>query len=87
MEYLKLKRLRRSREEDAVVTGSHSANGATPMGKSAYYDDTYIRRTALQRSIPCVTTLFAAAAIAEGIREMRGTPGEITSLQEQHGLG
>ncbi len=58
----------------------------TPMGKSAFFDDTYIRRTALQRNLPCITTLFAAAACVEGIREGRLGASETKSLQEQHGL-
>jgi carbamoyl-phosphate synthase large subunit len=71
---------------DLMINGEISMVMNTPMGKSAYYDDTYIRRTALQRNIPCVTTLFAAVAITEGMRDLRSAPGEITTLQEQHGL-
>jgi carbamoyl-phosphate synthase large subunit len=57
----------------------------TPFGPSAYYDDTYIRRIALQRGIPCVTTLSAAVACAEGIRAMQSGGSRMTTLQEQHG--
>jgi len=56
----------------------------TPLGRSAFYDDTYIRRYALQLGIPCITTLSAAAACVEGIRSMREGVSTIAALQEQH---
>src|SRR5207253_2929618 len=43
----------------------------TPLGKSAFVDDTYIRKNALQLGIPCITTLSAATACVEGIRALR----------------
>jgi carbamoyl-phosphate synthase large subunit len=59
----------------------------TPFGRSAFYDDTYIRKNALQRSIPCITTLSAAAASVEGIRAMQEEAMTVSTLQEQHGIG
>ena len=59
----------------------------TPFGRKSFYDDTYIRRTALQHGIPCITTLSAAAACVEGIRSLREGFRSITTLQEQHGTG
>ncbi|MGA7613886.1 MAG: carbamoyl-phosphate synthase large subunit [Thermoanaerobaculia bacterium] len=56
----------------------------TPLGRSAFYDDTYIRRTALQRGIPCITTLSAAAACVEAIRAGQSGDSTLESLQEQH---
>ena len=56
----------------------------TPLGRSAFYDDTYIRRIALQRGIACITTLSAAAAVADGIRSMQSANSDLMSLQEQH---
>jgi len=56
----------------------------TPLGRSAFYDDTYIRKTALQRNIPCLTTLSAATACVEGIRALQRGTTVIDSLQEQH---
>jgi carbamoyl-phosphate synthase large subunit len=58
----------------------------TPLGKSAFYDDTYIRRTALQLSIPCITTLSAASACVDGMRAIKDGVSTIMSLQEQHGM-
>jgi len=57
----------------------------TPLGRKSFYDDTYIRRTALQHGITCLTTLSAATAAVEGIRSLREGVATITTLQEQHG--
>jgi carbamoyl-phosphate synthase large subunit len=57
----------------------------TPFGKSAFVDDTYIRRTALQLNIPCITTLTAATACVEGIRSLKEGASTFAALQEQHG--
>jgi len=57
----------------------------TPLGRSAHHDDTYIRRTALQMGIPCITTLSAASACVEGIRAGKDGVSTIASLQEQIG--
>jgi carbamoyl-phosphate synthase large subunit len=56
----------------------------TPLGKKSFYDDTYIRRAALQYSISCLTTLTAATAAVDGIRSLREGLKTITTLQEQH---
>jgi carbamoyl-phosphate synthase large subunit len=57
----------------------------TPLGRKSFYDDTYIRRTALQHGITCLTTLSAATAAVDGIRSLREGAATITTLQEQHG--
>jgi carbamoyl-phosphate synthase large subunit len=56
----------------------------TPFGRKSFYDDTYIRRTALQQNIPCITTLSAATACVEGIRSLRDGLRSVETLQEQH---
>ena len=58
----------------------------TPLGRSAFHDDTYIRRAALQNGIPCITTLSAAAACVEGIRSGRDRISTIVTIQEQHAV-
>jgi carbamoyl-phosphate synthase large subunit len=58
----------------------------TPLGRKSFYDDTYIRRTALQHGIACITTLSAAAACVEGIRSLREGLHTIASIQEQHAV-
>lgn len=59
----------------------------TPLGRSAFLDDTYIRKTALQLGIPCITTLSAATACVEGIRSIRDGISTIAALQDQHKMG
>jgi carbamoyl-phosphate synthase large subunit len=58
----------------------------TPLGKSAFVDDTYIRKTALQLGITCITTLSAATACVDGIRSLRDGISTIAALQDQHGM-
>ncbi|HEX6096059.1 MAG TPA: carbamoyl-phosphate synthase large subunit [Thermoanaerobaculia bacterium] len=70
---------------DHMINGEVALIINTPFGKSAFVDDTYIRRTALQLSIPCITTLTAATACVEGIRSLKEGVSTFAALQEQHG--
>jgi carbamoyl-phosphate synthase large subunit len=69
---------------DRMINGEVTLVINTPLGRSAFYDDTYIRRTALQHAIPCITTISAAAACVDGIRAGRDGVATISTLQEQH---
>ena len=66
---------------DRMINGEVKLVINTPLGKSAFVDDTYIRRTALQHAIPCITTLSAATACVEGIRAGRDGVNTISALQ------
>ncbi|HEY0141715.1 MAG TPA: carbamoyl-phosphate synthase large subunit [Thermoanaerobaculia bacterium] len=70
---------------DRMINGDVHLAINTPFGKSAFVDDTYIRRIALQMNIPCITTLSAAAACVEGIRSLQNGVSTFAALQEQHG--
>jgi carbamoyl-phosphate synthase large subunit len=70
---------------DRMINGEVALAINTPFGKSAFVDDTYIRRTALQMNIPCITTLTAAQACVDGIRSLREGASSFAALQEQHG--
>jgi len=70
---------------DQMINGEVALVINTPFGKSAFVDDTYIRRTALQMQIPCITTLTAATACVEGIRSLKEGASSFAALQEQHG--
>ena len=72
---------------DRMINGEVDLAINTPFGKSAFVDDTHIRRMALQMNIPCITTLTAATACVEGIRSLKAGAGAFSSLQEQHGMG
>jgi carbamoyl-phosphate synthase large subunit len=69
---------------DRMINGEVTLIINTPLGKKSFYDDTYIRRTALQHGISCLTTLTAATAAVDGIRSLREGIKSITTLQEQH---
>jgi carbamoyl-phosphate synthase large subunit len=71
---------------DRMINGDIALAINTPFGKSAFVDDTYIRRTALQMNIPCITTLTAATACVEGIRSLKEGVSTFAALQEQHGV-
>ena len=70
---------------DRMINGEVKLIINTPLGRKSFYDDTYIRRTALQHGITCLTTLSAATAAVDGIRSLREGVATITTLQEQHG--
>ncbi len=71
---------------DRMINGEVTLVINTPLGRSAFHDDTYIRRNALQLGIPCITTLTAATACVEGIRAGRDGVRTFAALQEQHAL-
>jgi carbamoyl-phosphate synthase large subunit len=71
---------------DRLINGEIALAINTPFGKSAFVDDTYIRRTALQLNVPCITTLTAATACVEGIRSLKAGASTFAALQEQHGV-
>jgi carbamoyl-phosphate synthase large subunit len=59
----------------------------TPAGKTSQYDDSYIRKYAIRRGVPYITTMAAANASAKGIAAYRAAAehtGELRSLQEYH---
>jgi carbamoyl-phosphate synthase large subunit len=56
----------------------------TPTGSGARSDGYEIRRAAIARGIPCITTMSGASAAQRAIRAGRGGDGEVRSLQELH---
>ncbi|HVS31877.1 MAG TPA: carbamoyl-phosphate synthase large subunit [Thermoanaerobaculia bacterium] len=80
----KVHEMERPNITDRMINGEVKLVINTPYGKSAYTDDTYIRRTALQVGIPCITTLSAAAACVDAIRSGRDGVSTFAALQEQH---
>jgi carbamoyl-phosphate synthase large subunit len=58
----------------------------TPTGSGARSDGWEIRRAAVTRGIPCITTLSGALAAARAIRAARDQEPEVRSLQEIHGM-
>jgi carbamoyl-phosphate synthase large subunit len=58
----------------------------TPTGSGARADGYEIRRSAIGRGVPCITTMSGASAAQRAIRAGRAGEGSVISLQELHGL-
>ncbi|MHC4889804.1 MAG: carbamoyl-phosphate synthase large subunit [Planctomycetota bacterium] len=56
----------------------------TPSGKLSKYDDSYIRKAAINYKVPYITTTSAAAAAVKGIAAGRNGPAPVRSLQSYH---
>ena len=56
----------------------------TPSGKLSQYDDSYIRKAAIQYKVPYITTIAAATAAVRGITAFRHGHGQVRSLQSYH---
>ncbi|MGI6006919.1 MAG: carbamoyl-phosphate synthase large subunit [Ruminococcus sp.] len=59
----------------------------TPVGKERQWDDSYLRKTAIKKKVPYMTTIAAAKATVSGIKAMKRYGGsEVRSLQELHSM-
>jgi carbamoyl-phosphate synthase large subunit len=56
----------------------------TPAGKLAVTNDAYIRKEAIRLRVPCIHTVAAANAAAEGIAARRAGAAGVKSLQGYH---
>ena len=73
--------------EDWIINGKIQLIVNTPAGKTAAHDDSYLRKGAIKHRVTYITTMVAAKAAAEGIRQMnRHGNSEVLSLQEWHAL-
>jgi carbamoyl-phosphate synthase large subunit len=59
----------------------------TPRGRAGRTDGETIRKAASLHRVSCVTTVAAALAAAQGLRERTGDVPEVRSLQEYHTAG
>ena len=69
---------------DAISDGDIQLVINTPSGKASKQDDSYIRKTAVRRKIPYITTTAAGLAAAKGIDAFRKGHGQVKSLQDYH---
>ena len=69
---------------DNIINGKIQMMINTPLGRASRYDEYFMSRAAIQYNIPCLTTLSAASAAVEAIRELRknGKAISVMSLQE-----
>jgi len=70
---------------DAIANGQIDIIVNTPIDKKGADDDSYIRKAAIKNRISYVTTMAAAKATIEGIKEIKhNTAKGVRSLQEIH---
>ncbi len=69
---------------DLIINGDVDWIINTPFGVDSKADETAIRRTALERGLPTMTTLAAARAGVAAITAMRVNEPTLLSLQEYH---
>ena len=70
---------------DLIANGKVDLIINTPMGANEKLDDSYLRKAAIKKKVPYITTIAAAKAAASGIKSMNQPGcGMIKSLQELH---
>jgi carbamoyl-phosphate synthase large subunit len=69
---------------DRIESGDVDLVINTPTGSGARSDGYEIRRAAVARGIPCITTMTGATAAQRAIRALRQGEPEVRSLQELH---
>jgi carbamoyl-phosphate synthase large subunit len=72
---------------DMMISGEISLLINTPLGKKSQFDDYAMRRAAITRKVPYVTTLSAASAACDAAIALRSRRREVTSLQERFAPG
>ena len=70
---------------DLIINGKVDLVINTPVGADGATDDSYLRKAAIKKKVPYITTIAAAKAAASGIKSMNKPGcGVIKSLQELH---
>lgn len=70
---------------DLITNGKIDLIINTPIGQERHADDSYLRKAAIKKKIPYMTTMAAARATVSGIKSMKMKGcGEVRSLQELH---
>jgi carbamoyl-phosphate synthase large subunit len=69
---------------DRIASGDVDLVINTPTGSGARADGYEIRRVAVQKGIPCITTLTGASAAQRAIQAARSGEPPVRSLQELH---
>jgi carbamoyl-phosphate synthase large subunit len=69
---------------DRIEAGGVDMVINTPTGSGARADGYEIRRAAVSRGIPCITTMTGASAAQRAIRAARDAAPGVRSLQELH---
>ena len=69
---------------DLISAGEVQMVINTPRGRGPRADGAHIRAACIEHGVPCLTTLAAARAAAQGIADWRSHPLEVITLQELH---
>jgi len=69
---------------DQIKTGKVHLVINTPLGLEAQFDEKAIRRAAIRYNLPCITTMSAAFAAAQGIRALQEGTHPVAALQLLH---
>ena len=70
---------------DLITNGKVDLIINTPVGSNETNDDSYLRKAAIKKKVPYITTIAAAKAAASGLKSMNKPGcGVIKSLQELH---
>ena len=70
---------------DLITNGKVDLIINTPVGGNETNDDSYLRKAAIKKKVPYITTIAAAKAAASGLKSMNKPGcGVIKSLQELH---
>lgn len=70
---------------DLITNGKIDLIVNTPIGKDRNVDDSYLRKAAIKKKVPNMTTMAAAKATISGIQSLKKPGcGEVRSLQELH---
>ena len=70
---------------DRLISGEIALLINTPLGKKSQHDDYAMRRTAITRKIPYVTTMSAASAACDAAIALRSRRRDVVSLQQRYG--
>ena len=70
---------------DLITNGKIDLIINTPIGADKQEDDSYLRKAAIKKKVPYMTTIAAAKATASGVKSMNKPGcGDVKSLQEWH---
>jgi carbamoyl-phosphate synthase large subunit len=72
---------------DLIGSGQVQLVINTPRGRGPRADGAHIRAACIEHLVPCLTTLAAARAAAQGIGDWAAHPLEVITLQELHAAG
>jgi carbamoyl-phosphate synthase large subunit len=70
---------------DRLISGEIALLINTPLGKKSQRDDYAMRRTAIGRKVPYVTTMSAASAACDAAIALRSRRRDVLSLQQRYG--